>query len=66
MRYELRITAYDMLDQIQMRGCLDMTPDDPNEPTERVWERTATSRSRGTETATDWIREVLDTMQAGL
>jgi hypothetical protein len=66
MRYELRINAYDLMDQIMVRGVLDCTPDDPDLPTERVWERTATSRSKGTGTATEWIREVLDTMQAGL
>jgi hypothetical protein len=66
MRYELRITAYDALDHILIRGVCDETPDDPDATTVRVWERTATSRRRGSETATEWIREVLDTLQAGL
>jgi len=66
MRYELRLTAFDMLDQIHISAALYETPDDPNEPSGRVWARTATSRSKGTGTATEWIREVLDTMQSAL
>jgi len=66
MRYELRLNAFDMLDQVHINGALWETPDDPALPTVRVWAQTATSRSRGTETATDWIREVLDTMREAL
>jgi hypothetical protein len=66
MRYELRLTAFDMMDQIHIAAGLYETPDDPDLPTRRVWARTATTRSRGTPEATDWIREVLDTMQAAL
>jgi hypothetical protein len=66
MRYELRITAYDCLDEIIIRGVLDATPDAPEAPIERVWERTAQSRGLGTTEATAWIREVLDTMRAAL
>lgn len=66
MRYELRMNAFDMLDQVHISAALWETPDDPEQPTRRVWAKTATSRSRGRSEATEWIREVLDTMLAAL
>lgn len=66
MRYELRLTAFDMLDQIHVAASLHATPDDPAAPTERVWARTATSRSTGCTEATEWTREVLTTMLEAL
>jgi hypothetical protein len=66
MRYELRVTAFDMLDQIHIAAGLYATPDDPELPTSRVWAKTATSRSRGCTEATEWIREVLHTIEAAL
>lgn len=66
MRYELRLTAFDMLDQIHIAVVLEATPDTPGAPTERVWARTATARSTGCTEATAWTREVLDTMRAAL
>lgn len=66
MRYELRLNAFDMMDQIHISAALWETPDDPQMPTGRVWARTATTRSRGTPEATEWIREVLETMLAAL
>ena len=66
MRYELRLTAFDMLDQIHIAAALYETPDSPDLPTSRVWARTATTRSTGRSEATEWIREVLDTMQSAL
>lgn len=66
MRYELRLTAFDMLDQIHIAASLHQTPDTPEAPSVRVWAKTATTRSTGCTEATAWIREVLDTMQAGL
>lgn len=66
MRYELRLTAFDMLDQIHIAAALYETPDDPDMPTSRVWARTATSRGSGCTEATDWIREVLDTTRQAL
>ena len=66
MRYELRLTAFDMLDQVHIAAVLEETsPENPG-ASRRVWARTATTRSKGTPEATDWIREVLDTMQAAL
>jgi hypothetical protein len=66
MRYELRMTAFDMLDQVHVTAGVYETPDDPALPTVRVWAQTATIRSRGTGTATEWTREVLNTMLAAL
>ena len=66
MRYELRLTAFDMLDQIHVAAALYETPDEPDAPTRRVWARTATSRGSGCTEATDWIREVLRTTESAL
>jgi len=66
MRYELRLTAFDMLDQVHVSACVYATPDDPSAPTERAWARTATSRGSGCTEATEWTREVLQTMLAAL
>ena len=66
MRYELRLTAFDMLEQIHIAAGLYETPDDPEMPTVRVWARTATSRGSGCTEATEWIREVLHTIEAAL
>lgn len=66
MRYELRVTAFDMLDQIHVAAVLFATGDDPGAPTERVWARTATSRGSGCTEATEWIREVLHTTESAL
>lgn len=61
MRYELRLTAFDMLDQIHVSIALYQTLDHPGAPTELAWATTATARSKGTPGATTWIREALDT-----
>lgn len=66
MRYELRLTAYDMLDLVQCRLEVYMTPDDPNEPTVRVLAKTATTRSTGRSEATEWTQEVLATIERAL
>ena len=66
MRYELRLNAFDMLDQVHINAALWETPDDPDLPTGRVWARTATTRSTGSGEATAWIREVLETMLEAL
>lgn len=66
MRYELRLNAFDMLDQVHVHLQVWVTPDDPGAPTERVLAKTATTRSRGISEATEWTREVLDTTLAAL
>lgn len=66
MRYELRLTAYDVIDQVHVTAALYGTSGYPFEPSELVWARTATCRSRGTPEATEWTREVLNTMLEAL
>ena len=66
MRYELRLTAFDMLDQVHVSAVLYETPDDPSEPTGPAWAMTATTRSTGSGIATAWIREALETTLAAL
>ena len=66
MRYELRLTAFDMLDQIHVSAVLYGGDAPLGLPTERVWAMTATSRGRGTLEATEWTREALETMLAAL
>lgn len=61
MRYELRLTAFDMMDQVHVSLALYQTLDLPGATSSLVWARTATSRSRGTPGATTWTREALDT-----
>jgi len=60
------MTAFDMLDQVHVTASLYCTEDTPGAPSERVWARTATSRSRGISGATEWTREVLQTMLSAL
>lgn len=66
MRYELRLTAYDALDQVvitaQVRGTLDL----PGSPTEQVMVRSVQAQGRGTESATEWTREALETLLRAL
>jgi len=62
MRYELRLYAYDVMGTIHIRLEVDGTPDDPEAPTARVLAMTANSRLEGSPEATDWTREVLDTL----
>lgn len=66
MRYELRLTAFDMLDMVHVSACCYETPDTPGLPTERVLAMTATARSKGTGTATEWTREALIQMLEAL
>jgi len=60
MRYELRLTAFDMLDQIHVSAVLYSSPPDDPDLSGRVWATTVTCRGRGTETAKAWTREVLE------
>lgn len=63
MRYEARLTAYDMLDQIHVALVVTTTPEEGPGAPSTVLAMTATARSRGISGATDWTREVLDTMR---
>jgi len=66
MRYELRLTAYDALDQVmitaQVRGTLDL----PGSPTEQVLVRSVQAQGRGTVSATEWTREALEVLLRAL
>lgn len=66
MRYELRLTAYDALDQIvitaQVRGTLDL----PGSPTEQVLVRSVQAQGKGTTGATEWTREALQVLLEAL
>lgn len=66
MRYELRLNAYDYMDRTHINASLWGTPDDPGTPTLRVWATTATTLQTDSPEATEWIREVLETMLAAL
>jgi hypothetical protein len=66
MRYELRLTAYDMLDQICVSAVVDGTPDAPGMPIERVLVRSAQAQGTGRSEATVWTREALETMLRAL
>jgi len=66
MRYELRLEAFTILDQAQIRLTVDGTPDNPEETTWRVLAMTASSRISATPEAKEWTREVLETMLEAL
>lgn len=66
MRYELRLTAYDMIDKVCVSGQCFMTPDLPDLPSELVWARTETVPGEGISEATEWIREALIVMLEAL
>lgn len=59
MRYELRMTAYDMLDQVHVGALCYMTPDDPNEQSAVVLAWSTTFPGTGIQGARDWSQEAL-------
>ena len=59
MRYELRLTAYDVLEDVLVSAVVYEKPDDDQKPTERVWATSVQFRGRGTAEATEWTREAL-------
>lgn len=66
MRYELRLTAYDMLDQVCVSAMVYETPDRPDCPIELVVTKSVQVQGEGTETATEWTREALIAMLEAL
>jgi hypothetical protein len=66
MRYELRLTAFDMLDQVCVSAVVYETPDDPSAPIERVWANSEIVQGEGCTTATEWTREALLVMLEAL
>jgi hypothetical protein len=59
MRYELRATAYDMLDQVHVVVSLYQSPDAGAIEGRQVRKWTATSRGTGTTDPEAWVRAVL-------
>lgn len=66
MRYELRLTAYDALDQVVVTAYVVGTLDLPGAPTEKVLVRSAQAQGKGTSEATEWTREALEVMLEAL
>ncbi len=66
MRYELRLTAFDMLDQVHVSAACYATPDDPSSPTVLAMAMTTTVQGEGLSEATDWSREALIAMLEAL
>ena len=66
MRYELRLTAYDAMDLTYIKMDCDAVGPAPEYVTGRVVARTGIARTSGSLEATEWIREVLETMLAAL
>lgn len=66
MRYELRLTAYDMLDQVQITAIVDGCLEGPGAPIQRVLVRSVQAQGKGTESATEWTREALAAMLQAL
>lgn len=59
MRYELRTTAYDMLDQVCVSTSLYRTPDTPGEPMTQVGHWTSTVLGEGQTDPPTWARDAL-------
>lgn len=61
MRYELRLTAFDMLDQVHVSMALYETPEQPFTPSTLAFARTATTRGVGRTDMRGWVVEALTT-----
>lgn len=59
MRYELRLIAYDMLDQVHIVGILEETDQGFDGPTERRLRWTATVQGTGKSTPAAWTTDTL-------
>jgi hypothetical protein len=59
MRYELRVNAYDMLDQVCVTALCYETRGFPETPTSLVLALTEQSRGQGTDTPAEWVRDAL-------
>ena len=66
MRYELRLVAYDMLDQVCVSAACYETSEGGWDPSALVWANSEIVRGEGTPEATDWIREALIVMLEAL
>lgn len=59
MRYELRMTAFDMMDQIHVALVVMQTSDAPDLTTRAVVKSTTTVRSTGESDPSEWARDAL-------
>lgn len=59
MRYELRLTAFDMLDQVHIAGTVYMTTDRPGEVSRPVLTWTTTVRGTGQSDLIPWTTDSL-------
>lgn len=66
MRYELRLTAFDMLDQVHVHMALYADLEEPGRPTEPVLARTTTVPGSGTPGSREWSQEALIAMLEAL
>jgi len=66
MRYRLQMTALELIDGTYVSATVYGDPEFPGVPTAQLWARTATTRTPETGTATEWTREVLETMLRAL
>jgi hypothetical protein len=60
MRYEARVTAYDLLGDILVSVVVQRTPDSAEVASERALATSVQFRGRGTTEATEWLREALE------
>jgi hypothetical protein len=59
MRYELRLTAYDMLDQVCVSTALFQTGDIPEERPRAVLHWLSQAQGLGTSDPREWVRDAL-------
>lgn len=66
MRYELRLTAFDVMDEVWITVTVDGTGDDPQRTIERVLVRSVRAQGTGKGEAIAWTREALAEMLRAL
>lgn len=59
MRYELRVTAYDVMDNVSVTGYLVATSDSPDTPPKVVLNRTTTLIGTGESDPSQWTTDAL-------
>jgi len=66
MRYELRLTAFDVMDQVWVTVTVQSGADAAERPIELVLARSTQAQGKGTTEATAWTREALEAMLRAL
>lgn len=59
MRYELRLTAYDVMDQVWVSTTLHRTPDTPGAPSEIALVLHSQAAGEGEQDPIEWTRDAL-------